>query len=152
MLEPGTVHASCVAVAEGGVLITGPSGAGKSTLARQLVAAARREGVFARLVGDDRIRIEERHGRVVARSVEAVRGLVEVRGVGLLPVPAEEGAVVRLVVELSAHAPRLPEDGEATIALCGVGIPRFFARRGAPLADLVLDRMRCAGDTVVTAR
>jgi HPr kinase/phosphorylase len=152
MLEAATVHATCVAVAEGGVLITGPSGAGKSALAQTLVAAARREGVFARLVGDDRIRIEGRHGRLVARPVAAVRGLLEVRGVGLLPVEAEGGAVVRLVVELSADAPRLPEDGEAQIVLCGVAIPRFFARTGALLTDLVLDRMRCAGDTVVAAR
>lgn len=150
MADGETIHAGCVALAEGGVLITGPSGSGKSTLARALIAAARRDGIFARLVSDDRTRLQPRHGRLVARPVEAIRGLVEIRGVGLVPVPVEDAALVRLVVELSEEAPRLPDGQDATVSVCGVALPRFFSLKGAPLVDLVLERLRCRSDTVVT--
>ena len=49
-----TVHATCVVIDEGGVLIRGAPAAGKSTLARELVAIALLQGRFARLVSDDR--------------------------------------------------------------------------------------------------
>ena len=152
MADAETIHAGCVAVAEGGVLITGPSGSGKSTLARELIEAARREGIFARLVSDDRTQLQRRHDRLVARPVAAIRGLLEIRGVGLVHAPVEDAVVVRLVVELSEEAPRLPEQQDATVLVCNVALPRFFSLKGAPLASIVLDRLRRRSDTVVTLR
>lgn len=49
------VHGTAAVVGEAGVLIRGASGAGKSSLALALVDAAAARGLFARLVGDDRI-------------------------------------------------------------------------------------------------
>ena len=146
-----TVHAGCVLIGEGGVLILGPAGAGKSSLARELIDGARRGGSFARLVSDDRTRIEAHHGRLLARPVAPLAGLIEARGAGLLRLAHEDAAVVRLAVELSAEEPpRLPEDGEGALSLCGVEIPRLFLRRGAPSVGVLLERMRCIGDSLVT--
>jgi HPr kinase/phosphorylase len=146
-----TVHAGCVLLGEGGVLILGPAGAGKSSLARELIDAARLAGTFARLVSDDRTLIEAFHGRLVARPVAPLEGLIEARGVGLLRESHEGAALVRLAVELSTdEPPRFPEDSERRLCLCGVEIPRLFMRRGAPLIGVLLERMRCIGDSLVT--
>jgi hypothetical protein len=121
-----TVHASCVVLGEAGVLIRGPSGSGKSQLARRLVSAY---PGFARLVSDDRVRIEVRHGRLVARSVPAIAGTLEIRGLGLMQAAFEPAAVVRLVVDaLPGPADRLPDEADARAYVCGVALPRIAGR------------------------
>jgi energy-coupling factor transporter ATP-binding protein EcfA2 len=121
-----TVHASCVVLGEAGVLIRGPSGSGKSQLARRLVSAY---PGFARLVSDDRVRIEVRHGRLVARSVPATAGTLEIRGLGLMQAAFEPAAVVRLVVDaLPGPADRLPDEADARAYVCGVALPRIAGR------------------------
>src|SRR5437868_6022496 len=113
MPSGATIHASCVLVGEAGVLIRGASGSGKSFLAHMLIAEAAQRGGFARLVCDDRIRIERRGGRLLARAVSPLESCLEVRGVGLLSIPHEPAAVIRLVVDCLGDAPaRLPEDGD----------------------------------------
>lgn len=140
---PGlALHATCVAVGEAGVLIRGASGAGKSTLARRLVTASLRAGLFARLVGDDRVRIEARHGRVVARPVPAIAGRLEIRGVGLVSQAHEGAAVVRLLVDLLDEAPaRMPEPREREASLAGVRLPLLALPLADGLEDLVLWRV-----------
>ena len=121
-----TVHASCVVLGEAGVLIRGPAGSGKSQLARRLVSAY---PGFARLVSDDRARIEVRHGRVVARTVPAIAGALEIRGLGLVRTAFEPAAVVRLVVDaLPGPADRLPEVADAQVDVSGVALPRIAGR------------------------
>jgi hypothetical protein len=79
--------------------------------------------------------------------------LLEVRGVGLLHRPYEEAALLRLVLDLSEGAPdRLPEAAEGMISLCGIEIPRLFGRTGAPLWDIVLDRLSARDDRFMTTR
>ena len=148
---PPTVHASCVLVGEAGILIEGASGAGKSTLAREIVAAARLAGRFARLVSDDRTRLEVRNGRIVARTVAAIAGQIEIRGLGIVGTAHEGGAVVRLVLSLSSDAPPrwpLPEDSLAP--LCGIMVPRLFLQSGAASAPLVLAWLDAQASRLVT--
>jgi hypothetical protein len=146
-----TVHASCVVVGEAGILIEGLSGAGKSTLAREIVAAGRSRGRFARLVSDDRTRIEARHGRVIARPAAAIAGRIEIRGLGILETPHEAGAVVRLVLHLSSQEPpRLPDPAEAPAPLCGIMVPRLSLRTGAASAALALAWLDAQVSTLVT--
>jgi serine kinase of HPr protein (carbohydrate metabolism regulator) len=141
MSAAATLHASCVVVGEAGLVIRGASGSGKSSLARQIVREGERGGLFARLVSDDRVRLESRNGRVVASPVAAIAGRVEVRGIGLVTVPFERAAIVRWVVDLTEHPARLPEPAEATVPLCGVAVPRLQAAIEPGLAEAVLLRM-----------
>jgi serine kinase of HPr protein (carbohydrate metabolism regulator) len=151
MAEAETIHAGCVVLGEAGILIRGPAGSGKSTLARALVTATRAQGRFARIVSDDRTRIAAAHGRLIARPVAAIAGRVEVRGIGILPVAHEPGAVLRLVVDCTAEEPaRLPEPEDNTVSLCGIVVSRIRHGRGAILDDLVLSRWSGFRDTLMT--
>ena len=139
MASPQTIHATTIVLGEAGILIRGDAGSGKSTLARKLIGDACARRLFARLVADDRSRIEERHGRLLARGVEAVSGLIEIRGIGLERQAGEPAVVVRLIVDLSADDPqRLPDPADRITALCGVTLPRLRARTGADLIESVL--------------
>lgn len=111
------IHGTCVAIGSHGVLIRGRSGAGKSDLALRLIA----EG--ARLVADDQVLVRAVAGHLVARAPEPIRGLIEVRGVGLVPAPTAASARIGLVVDLAAsHAvARLPEPQSTRIQ--GVDVP-----------------------------
>lgn len=78
-------HAGLVALRLGrdwrGVLIEGPSGSGKSDLALRAVEAG------FRLVADDRVLVWTSGGRSYGRSPDALAGLLESRGAGVLPIP-----------------------------------------------------------------
>ena len=102
------IHATCVALPEGGVLLRGESGAGKSDLALRLIDGG------ARLVADDRTDIVREGDRLIARAPTTIAGLIEARGVGILRLPAERLALqasVVLIVDLvdAASVERLPE-------------------------------------------
>lgn len=133
------VHATALAVGEAGILIRGASGSGKSVLALALIALAGHSGQFARLVGDDRVELAERGGRLVARPVAPLAGLVERRGLGLTPEPATPAVVLRLIVDLIGEEPaRMPEPEDLVDALCGVDLPRLRVAGRAGDERLVL--------------
>jgi len=118
MAELPTVHACAVLVGARAVLIRGPTGSGKSQLAFKLITAAQ-SGLlpFARLVADDRIRLEPCHGRLLVRAPDTLAGLIEVRGLGIRQLPHEPVAVVGGVIDLAApDAKRLPEQAEIEVA------------------------------------
>jgi HPr kinase/phosphorylase len=130
-----SIHASAVLVGARAVLIRGPSGAGKSRLALQLIEAGRTGSLlFARLVGDDRVHLEAAGGRVLVRPAEALAGLIEVRGLGIMRLPYEPQAVVGLVIDLGADAERLPEVEHRQTELAGIRLPRLAV--AAPEAAL----------------
>lgn len=135
------VHATAVVIRETGVLLLGPSGAGKSSTALALIAAADALGAFARLVGDDRIGLERRGGRLVARAHPAILGSIERRGQGILGMPFSAAVVIGLVVEFSTDTeppPRFPDEQDDRIMLEGVVLPRMKAMRGTAASDLAL--------------
>lgn len=135
-----TVHASAVLVGARAVLIRGPSGSGKSQLAFDLIAGAHGPArPFARLIGDDRVHLEAAGGRLLVRPAEALAGLIEVRGVGLLRLPHEACAVVGLVVDLAAaDAERLPEAGRRETRIEGIVLPRLAVAADAAALPMVL--------------
>lgn len=136
-----TVHGTCVVLGEAGILILGPSGAGKSRLAAEMLAEAARAGRFARLVADDRVRLEPRAGRLLARTVESTAGLLEARGIGLLPIEHEPAAVVRLVVECLSEPPlRYPEREGRQKLLHGIRLPCLACGQEGALARILLWR------------
>jgi HPr kinase/phosphorylase len=137
-VETPTVHASAVLVGRRAVLIRGPAGAGKSQLALALLQAADTGLLrFARLVGDDRVHLEARHGRLLVRPAAALAGLIEVRGLGVRRLDYEPVAVVGLLIDLAAEdAERMPAASEAV--LLGVAVRRLALPAGvAPLAPVL---------------
>jgi HPr kinase/phosphorylase len=130
MAERPTVHACAVLVGARALLIRGPSGSGKSQLALRLITAAQNGLLpFARLVADDRIRLEPCHGRLLARAPDTLAGLIEVHGLGIRQLSHEPVAVIGSVVELAApDAQRLPERAEVEVE--GITLPQLKIAEG----------------------
>lgn len=101
------IHACCVAVDNNGVLILGAPGRGKSDLCLRLINSHR-----AILVADDRVDLKVEDNQVLASAPANIKGCLEVRGVGILMLPALDEVAVKLVVELvnePSMVDRLPE-------------------------------------------
>ena len=112
------LHASCVELAGTGVVLLGPSGSGKSDLALRLIDGG------AQLVADDRVVVERQGDRLMARPPEAIAGLIEVRGLGIMCVGHRASSALGLVVALGCDRPaRLPE--RATCQILGVALPQL---------------------------
>jgi HPr kinase/phosphorylase len=111
-----TVHATTVAIGGRGVLLRGPSGSGKSDLALRLIDGG------ADLVADDRTILDRAGDGVIASSPPSICGKIEIRGLGIVRLPALEQAMLALVVDISpAEIERLPPP--ETVNILGVPIP-----------------------------
>ena len=99
------VHATCIAIDGKGVLLRGPSGAGKSDLALRLIDGG---GV---LVADDRVDLNATDGQLIASAPANLKGLLEVRGLGILQQEACTEIPVMLVVDVvpAGDVERMPE-------------------------------------------
>lgn len=138
MTEPAeTLHASCVAVGDQGLLILGPSGAGKSSLSLRLVSLG------ARLVSDDLTRVSVAGGQLVASCPNPdLSGLIEARGIGLLRSPAQETARLVLAVDLGrVEADRLPPFRSVTIL--GVPLSLVLQVQNDHFPDALMLYLRC---------
>jgi HPr kinase/phosphorylase len=115
-------HGVAVAVGDIGVLILGESGAGKSSLAARLISDWPHGAV--KLVADDRVRLERRNGRILARAHPAIEGALEVRGYGIVRQVFLEAVVIRMILRLSkTPAKRLPEASGLEEMLLGLRLP-----------------------------
>jgi len=135
-----TIHASAVLFGYRGILIRGPSGSGKSRLALRLLQNPG-DG-FARLVGDDRIHLGVTHGRLLMHPAGALRGLLEVRGLGIVRLPYEPVAMADLVVDLDAPTPRLPEAADTCTMIDGIRLARLAVAPGEDAFPALLAFMR----------
>lgn len=142
--DPETIHACAVLVSGHGVLIRGESGAGKSSLALALLFGGPAD---ATLVADDRVVLSTSGGRVAASVPDAIAGLMEVRGVGIVHLPHVARAAIDLVADLVPldACPRLPDKGEASVEIGGIQLPRIFiaigSSDGAPRIRAALARL-----------
>lgn len=110
-----------VAVAGVGVMIEGVPGSGKSTLALELIDRG------AVLIGDDGLTLERHGSRLVAQPPPRIAGQLEIRGLGIVTVPATS-APLGLIITLGDHEVRLPEPAWRTIE--GVRVPVLAFRAG----------------------
>lgn len=135
-----SVHASAVLIGREAVLIRGPSGSGKSRLAFELIVAGRSGQLPATvLVGDDRIHLEARQGRLWARPTPRLAGLIEVRGLGIRRCDFVSEAPVGWVVDLNAaDGTRLPAPESLTTTLSGIELPRIPVQVGFSALPLIV--------------
>ena len=116
------MHATTVAVSQAGrwgaLVITGRSGAGKSELALQLMAQG------AELVADDQtILTTGPDGALLADVPDALRGMIEMRGMGLLPVPYRAPVRVCACLDLDRReSERLPQPRARRLLDCDVPV------------------------------
>ena len=131
------VHATCVAMDNIGCLLLGPPGSGKSDLALRLVTD---QG--ATLVADDQVVVDLRQGKLVASPPATLAGLIEVRGIGIVPMAYRRRVTLGFAVVLVApgEVERLPEDDEG-IEYLGVVMPLF---RVAPFEVSAAHKVRLA--------
>ena len=122
------VHATCVAVDGRGVLLRGPSGCGKSDLALRLIDDG------ASLVSDDQVSLAVVDDGLIADAPANIRGLLEIRGLGLVRVATAQHVQVAAVVDLvdGGRIERLPK--AATLALSGIRLPLYRLDARAPSA------------------
>ena len=91
----------------------------------------------ARLIGDDRVMLENCNGRLIARPHPLAAGRIELRGLGIVREPFEPAGVIRGVVDLAPPgepSPRYPSECDATTQLRGLRLPRCFAELRDPAA------------------
>ena len=103
-----------------GILIEGASAAGKSDLALRALSRG------FRLVADDRVLVFACEGRLFGRAPDPLKGLIEVRGLGVVAAPSLRYAEIVLAARCAADGDlieRLP--GRGPLTLLGVAIPRF---------------------------
>ena len=145
------IHATCVARDGVGVLLRGASGTGKSDLGFRLMALG------MRLVADDRVDLRRDGQALIASAPVPLRGLIELRGIGIVPVEnALAEARVALVVDLVPRAAveRLPEPAAATflgLAVPLLALDPFDASTPAKIA-FVLASPAAPGACAVDAR
>jgi serine kinase of HPr protein (carbohydrate metabolism regulator) len=138
-----TIHAACIAFNGQGILLRGPSGSGKSDLALRAIADG------ARLVADDRVVLTPvQGGAPVASAPETLRGLIEIRGLGIMRMEAEPEAPIALVADLCPPQPieRLPE--RRSCELAGAILPVIAL---APFEASAVAKLRLALASVLDA-
>lgn len=128
-----THSGTCVAVDGRGVLLRGPSGAGKSDLALRLIDGG------AELVADDRVALVSTAGGLTASAPPALRGLMEVRGLGVFRLPYRTSVQVSLVADLvDDPGERLPAPDQTTILGHALPAIRLSAKASSAAARVRL--------------
>lgn len=99
------IHATCVEIDKKGVLLLGKSGSGKSDMALRLIELNQ-----AKLVADDRVDLELSGNRLIASCPDNIKGLLEVRGIGIVKYPFIKKTIIKIAVSLTNNkTERLPE-------------------------------------------
>jgi serine kinase of HPr protein (carbohydrate metabolism regulator) len=120
------VHGTCVALGRRGVLLRGGAGAGKTDLALRFMALPGEGALCPGLVADDQVYVTVNpDGTLTATAPPTIAGKMEVRGLGILPVPFLPEAQLVLVCDLvgGKDVPRMPPESERTTVLAGVPLP-----------------------------
>ena len=120
-----------------GILIEGASGAGKSDLALRALDRG------FRLVADDRVLVWADEGRLYGRSPEAICGLLEVRGVGVVALTPLPFCRIMLLAQLGAPE-RMP--APATEAILDIPLQRLAVAAFEESAPAKLRRALVAFD------
>lgn len=99
---PSLLHGTAIALAGRAALIRGAPGSGKSDLALRCLAQPSSEFISGQavLVADDQVLVTPSNGRLILCCPETIKGLLEVRGLGIIAAPAADAAELELLVDL----------------------------------------------------
>lgn len=129
MAEEALIHGSCVSIGGSGVLLLGKPGSGKSDLVLRLLdhqGSGISDNVRgAQLVADDQVSVTLEDGKLLASAPEALAGKLEIRGLGIVPVPAVRRAELKLAVRLTPAAgiERMPDLEKSLMEVLGIRLP-----------------------------
>ena len=133
MNKPQNVHGTGLLLGSTGVLLRGPSGAGKSVLALSLLERWEGRGLPAFLVSDDRVDLVQTGRELSMQAPEALAGLIELRGRGIVKRPHRSPVVLHLVIDLVPDLVRMLEEDAMVIEIAGNQV----ARAPVPAAGVV---------------
>lgn len=128
-------HATCIAFSQfgdGGVLLTGAPSSGKSSLALQLMERG------AKLISDDQTILHPSPQGLIATAPEGLRGLLEIKGYGIVQLPdaaLAPSTILGLYVALTSPEQtieQLPE--QLTQQVLAVPLRRITLRAHDPAA------------------
>lgn len=121
-----TFHGTAIALAGNAVIIRGAPGSGKSDLALRCLSLAPTALIASPvvLVADDRVVAMRKDDQLKVEAPATIRGKLEVRGLGIVTVPAVDSAELVLVADLVApeEVERLPDPTPQT-ELLGLPLP-----------------------------
>jgi HPr kinase/phosphorylase len=138
---PELVHGTCVALGTRAALLRGPSGAGKSDLALRFLALSEEGRDKPMLVADDQVFVAPNgDGALVASAPSSIAGKIEVRGLGIVEVPAVAEAGLMLVCDLvgAKEVPRMPPHPWERTVIAGVPVKLIKLDPFEPSAPLKL--------------
>ncbi len=145
MAQTETFHGGLMNVYGKGVLIMGESGMGKSEIALELI----RKGHI--LIADDRVDIARIHNQLIGKSPDLLKGMLEIRGIGIIDVARMFGGSsilgefdVDLVIRLEkfddlAEYTRVGVEEQQYLDILGVHVPQMIipVKEGRNMAVLV---------------
>ena len=133
------MHASFVLWRNKGILFRGKSGSGKSELALKFI-----ENKNAVLVADDVVALKTRQNKLWGYAPENIRGLLEIRNVGISRYEFAAEAEVSLLVNLvqyKENLERLPKN--KTENILGVEIPAIdLYAEDATILEKIIVKLR----------
>lgn len=128
-----SLHATSVDLKGKGVLILGKSGMGKSSLALQLIDRG------ATLVSDDQTLVSYEDKKILMSPPELLKGMMEVRELGLCTFPFHSPSPLALCVEISEkdEMERLPDSHFKEYY--GVPVPLLKLKKDDPLGPMKIE-------------
>lgn len=134
------VHGTCVDIKGAGILICGKSGAGKSSLGLQLIDRG------AILVADDQTLLSLEREALVAQCPVSLRGIMEVRGIGLCAFPFQEKSYLRLCIEICEEEDleRFPDS--LFVEYYEIKVPLLKMKKADPLGAIKVELKLCHKD------
>lgn len=104
-------HACALEINETGILIKGASGSGKTSLMLGLLERATLENMNAFMITDDQVFLKREHNSLIASAPQAIAGMVELRGYGIMEKCHKPSSNLDLVVEITEdkRIDRMPE-------------------------------------------
>jgi serine kinase of HPr protein (carbohydrate metabolism regulator) len=140
------VRGTCICIDGHAVLLRGPSGSGKSDLALRLIDSG------GALVADDYTDVEQSSDGLVAMAPAPIRGLLEVRGLGVIKLGACSSAPLVAAIDLVplSDVDRMPEPQWVRILNARLPCFQLFAFESSAAAKVRLAVRLATGGIILT--